>query len=228
MSTRAVAKKERFRDEVELARLVRAWLIEQRWDVYQEVRVSYGGPRADLVAVRGAVVWVVETKLRLGLPVVEQAMRWRRVAHYVSVAAQGRCGVCLTRLLKGEGIGWIIPSPSEHCCVERIAPRLFRRAAAHIIRRQLCDAQRTYARAGNAISAYWSPWRETCRQTLEFIRAHPGCTLKELVDGIRHHYSASATARTSLAKYLRQGIIPGVTGRLDDRRRYRLYAGEKS
>ena len=53
MSTRAVANKERFRDEVELARLVRAWLIEQRWDVYQEVRVSYGGPRADLVAVRG-------------------------------------------------------------------------------------------------------------------------------------------------------------------------------
>ena len=228
MSTRAVANKERFRDEVELARLVRAWLIGQWWDVYQEVRAEYGGPRADLVAVRGPLVWIIETKVRLGLPVVEQAMAWCGLAHYVSVAAPGRCGPGLTRLMQGEGIGWIIPSPSDRCCVERIAPRLFRRAAAHIIRRQLCDAQRTYARAGNAISAYWSPWRETCRQTLEFIRAHPGCTLKDVVDGIRHHYSASATARTSLAKYLRQGIIPGVTGRLDDRCRYRLYAGEKS
>ena len=49
--------------EQDLAAIVVGWLTERGWDVYQEVAIM--GKVADIVAVRGPCVWIVECKVRL-------------------------------------------------------------------------------------------------------------------------------------------------------------------
>ena len=64
--------------ELELAKSVVEWLQDQHWEVYQEVQ-RYS-TTADIVAVQGPLVWVVECKTSLSIGVMLQASRW--MAHY--------------------------------------------------------------------------------------------------------------------------------------------------
>ena len=66
---------------------VQDWLIERQWDCFPEVQIRQRGPRADLIAVKGPLMWALETKLSLNLHVIEQALRWKNLgALYTSVA----------------------------------------------------------------------------------------------------------------------------------------------
>lgn len=209
-------------DEERLAGGLVAWLREQRWEVYQEVQVSTGGPRADVVATQGPVLWAIEVKASLGLAVLEQAEGWIGHANYVSVATPttrrrsfiGRIasdlgiGILSIGDINGDGRDWRV----SEC--ER--PRLCRRTTGRL-RGALREEHKTFAPAGNATSSYWSPWKATCREVASFTRAHSGCTLKELVTGIRHHYSSTATARSSLAKWIEGGHVEGVRLERDGR-----------
>ncbi len=71
--------------EAELAAGIVAWLQDRDWQVYQEVRPGYSGPRADIVATHGPVIWVVETKTSLSMELVGQALRWKPYANKVSI-----------------------------------------------------------------------------------------------------------------------------------------------
>lgn len=46
--------------------------------------------------------------------------------------------------------------------------------------------------------------------------------LKECIDGVRHHYRTSATARSAMAKWIRLGKLPGITATVEDGK-MRLY-----
>jgi hypothetical protein len=72
------------RPETDIARPVVAWLQAQGWTVYQEVQ--HQGCVADIVAVRGPLLWVIECKAQLGLAVLGQALGWQGHAHAISVA----------------------------------------------------------------------------------------------------------------------------------------------
>lgn len=70
--------------ETELAAVVVEELRGRGWTVYQEVTV--GGSVCDIVATSGRVLWAIEAKLGLGLPVLAQARAWQGAATLVSVA----------------------------------------------------------------------------------------------------------------------------------------------
>ena len=96
--------------EVDLAARVVTWLEADAWDVYQEV------DGADIVAVRGPVLWVVECKVILGFPVLDQAMRRRAEAHCVWVATPPRRTTrsVVKSFCSYAGIGWIeVPARRE-------------------------------------------------------------------------------------------------------------------
>lgn len=199
-----------FTTEQDLAARVVRWLADQDFQVYQEVQLLYGGRIADIVGRRGAVLIVVETKLQFGLDVVEQAFRWIGDANYVLVAIPAlrrRGGLLLERICRDEGVGVLLAN--EYRVEEVIAPRLFRRIGDRL-RNGLVEAQQTWAAAGNADGKRWSPFQQTARTVAEYVGEHPGCTLRELVTGIRHHYFTSATARGALRKWIELGKIPGA------------------
>ena len=72
--------------ETDIAKPVVSWLQDQGWTVYQEVEVKERGARADIVAIIEPKIWVIEVKRSYGLGVLEQALSWRSLSHYVSIA----------------------------------------------------------------------------------------------------------------------------------------------
>mgnify|MGYP001605842102 FL=1 len=212
--------------EEDFAATLVEWLKDLKWEVYQEVQTSRGDSRADIVAVQGQLVWVIETKLSFSLELLWQAWNWKHWAHYVSVAVpQGMHGSKAKRMMEHfsrlMGIGLITGHRSGFSKLdggsfeEEVAPALDRTAEVSSLRETLTERHKTYAKAGNSHGLFYSPFRKTCETVREAVRIKPGITMKELIDGIETHYHSTKTARTSLAKWIEKGVVDGVRSERD-------------
>jgi len=190
--------------EVELASMVVGWLEQDSWDVYQEVL------GADIVAVRGPVLWVVECKKTMGFPVLEQAMHWRAEANGVWVATPPRrqCHRVIKSFCSHVGVGWLEVEPRNSR--PRVRPQFNRRASTGRIRSFLRPEHKTYAAAGSPTGRTWTPYKETCRSLLARVSASPGISLREAMKEVSHHYSSDSSARRSLVALLVKGAVPGI------------------
>ena len=229
----------RFRNETDLAKLVRRWLVAQGWDVYPEVQVVTGGARADLVGMQDGLLWAVECKLTFGLGVIAQATEWLHYAHYVSVAVPTGGHNNARRLGKSichqYGIGVIqVPNYSSlelptgfHSAWKHQPPRVNRAAHrnAKYIRERLSPRHKDFT-PGNADSQFWTPFRGTCEAVRDFLTRNGSATLRELVDGIEHHYHNDKSARATLRMWIGKGIVPGV-GLDKTKRPYRVVLEDK-
>lgn len=205
--------------ETTLAAAVVAWLEAQGWDVYQEVQPSrWAAGVADIVAAMPPIVWVVECKTRFSLDVMAQAYAWRHMAHLVSIAVPvgggKRHGSFSRRVLSDYGLGLIEVDArlgqSTHI-YQRVTPALHRGAKrVDVMRKALIPERKTFAPAGNNYGARWTPFQQTCRAVREVVAERPGLTLKELVDGIEHHYANDKSAISSLKHWLDGGKVEGV------------------
>lgn len=216
--------------EADLCRAVVAWLRDQQWEVFQEVGT---GPRADIVAVQSGRVWVIEAKKSFGFPVIEQAIRWRPQAHWVSVAVPRAPGGYARDLMKREGIGILaVERPvmgayadTEQCALalsvtERLRPRLVRwvdRVDSYKKRRsplqmlhRLEPEHKDFCEAGSNCGGHWTPFKRTCRNIQAIVRERPGIHLKELIERSQHHYRSDRTAGSSISEWCFQGKVPGV------------------
>ena len=64
-------------------------------------------------------------------------------------------------------------------------------------------------------------------QALAHVRKYPGCTIRECVEAIEHHYPSNRAAQSSFAKYATMGVLEFRGIRTErDGRRYRLYPVE--
>lgn len=206
--------------EQELAAHVVAWLQAQHYEVYQEVQVASYGSVADIVVDVNGRGWVIETKTSFGLAVLGQADRWRHYATRVSVATPGRkrrpdgSVPSITaaeemgwRICKRFGIGWLRVN-SRGQMEERVSPR-FERLQPRYKRRKddilaSCHAgHQSGALAGAAGGGHWTPYSNTMQGVREYLRQRADWVpLKELIDGIAHHYSTSSTARSCVSRML--------------------------
>lgn len=216
--------------EEALGRSVVAWLTAAGWTCYQEVEVhlhgTQGGPRADIVAVRDGLVWIVELKVRLSWDVLEQAEAWEGWAHRRSVATalgpRHAAGRTAGRALTALGLGWIhangwttggtlvlgevrerVEAPTVGALEARRAPLLLD---------QLRPEHQTAAAAGSTTGGHWTRWRETCRALADAVAAEPGLELGQYVARIAHHYASTRSAVSSLAMDVERGRIDAVRG----------------
>lgn len=215
--------KQRQMSEEDMAEKIVAWLDENGWDVYQEVQVWAQGPVADLVAVCRPVYWIIECKTNFGFKVLDQALRWTPYAHRVSVAVRWKRGGLLgieEQTLRHFGIGLLTYRSTG--VQESVRAELHRNVVTKELQETLTPRHKTYARAGNPHGHRLTPFRLTCDRLVRFVGQNPGCTLKEAIDAIPHHYSSDLSARTALPNLLRRGIIEGI--RIDKQGgRLRLY-----
>ena len=210
--------------EAEMARAVVAELQLLGYETYEEVSVGYGGKRADIVAVRGPVIAIVECKTSMSLRLLDQVCEWHGYAHII-IAAVPHCrrGQSVFRLLKSIGAGlWFV---GQYDGVrEDIAPRLNRSVpSAYRLRKSLNEAQRSGAclPAGSNGGGYWTPFLGTCRAIAETVKAEPGISLREALAKAGHHYSSTKSALSSMPGLIHKGIVVGV--RIEDGRPPRLY-----
>lgn len=188
--------------EQDLAAHVVAMLHEMGWEVFQEVETGYG--RADIVARRDKIIWVVECKMSFGLSVIEQAWNYIRggQAHYVSVAVPygGRKGFCRD-VCRRYGIGvltvnmkWNVPDVKEE------ARPSFNRKASGIT---LKEEHKTWCKAGSACGGHYTPFKGTVQSLVSLVTRHPeGLQFSEAIKKIDHHYSSFATAKTCLRGFI--------------------------
>jgi len=217
--------------EAELAAELIKWLESQHYEVYQEVQVNRYDRRADIVAVYQRRLWVSETKMTLSLSVIEQATQWKEAAHWVSVCVPAsRRGSAARRfayqVLRKFGVGHIIYDARHGWSqIREMRGDLNRKILPHL--RDLLDAHGEEFKgqhpAGSDKGGYWTPFRHTCIDLTRFVCNHPGCTIKEAVEGITHHYASDKGARSNLVGYIRDGIVEGLEVRKDDKGKVRLY-----
>jgi len=215
-----------FDTEAEMAKLVLEWLSQGGWDVYPEVSDGGGTSRADLVAVRGPLLWVVECKLSLGLSVVAQADRWQGKAHFVSVATPPAKATDSRRFLETvmaeRGIGWIAAYPLEgrqsiwdRWRVQHAA--FNRRASTGHLRGLLSIGHKAYS--AGAQRGFYTPFRATCDALIEVVSKHPdGIAVKAAIDAIDHHYASDKSARQSLIGWVKAGKLKGIKVHREGRR----------
>ena len=207
----AVKPRMKFRYETELAACVVAWLTDLHWDVYQEVK--RGGPIADIVAVQGKLLWVIECKRSACLDVLVQALNWKPMAHFVSVAIPKSSGG-FDMIAEYFGLGVLsvaTPYGSQTLAGfvnEQRRPAFFRQAVTN--KWKLDEHQKTVCAAGSS-GGYWTPFKATCESVRECLRRHGApVPAKQLIAEIKHHYRTASTARNCLITWARAGKIPGV------------------
>lgn len=201
------------KSEIELAAQVVTWLVDLKYEVYQEVQFELYGRVADIVAVQGNILWVIEAKKSMTFKVIEQAEYWKSFAHYSAVAVPSSRRKLAPRVCEWLGIGVL----EVGCNVfETVPPRLNRNALTHYLRDCLSPELKTYAMAGSQ-SGHWTPFKSTCDNIREKVNKKPGITMKELMDGLNHHYASSASARSAIGRWAAEGIIQGVRVERDGR-----------
>jgi len=216
--------------ETDLAAAVVDWLKKGGWTVYQEVSSGYAGPRADIVAVKNGLSWIIETKLIYNLQVMEQAYLWRRrhSTNFVSIAVlmtkKCRKNAVIDNFHYASGIGlievqlrddWYVEmSGSDMYVNTRYAPRKIRTGKSCNIKNALSDRHKDFCKAGSAGGGYLTAFKESVEEIKNYIKKHPGKTIKEVIEAVGSlHWSNPACAKACIAKYLNKGIIKGVRRR---------------
>lgn len=201
--------------EKDLAAQIIRYLQDMGWEIYQEVQMYGFGSRADIVALKGNITWVIETKMNAGLEVIYQAFQWQTHAHYVSIAVprglRSRTANFAGVVCKRFGIGLLECDlyNESYNVRQHVAPKLDR-SPWNKLRDALNENHKTYAEAGNADGKFWSPFKQTCNEVVRAVNESPGMTVKGLIDSISHHYSSDATAKGSIVQWARAGKIKGI------------------
>jgi hypothetical protein len=193
--------------ETELAKFAISYMAEQGYEIYSEVQLDQYGPVADIVGKMGSVVWVVECKTAAGIAVMEQAYNWIYKANIVSICTPKVFVPFAQKWLEHLGIGAMYPT-KYGSITEYIHPKLNRKATA--FKGKLSEEQKTFAEAGTNSHHHYTPFKRTCRDVLQYVKFHDGCTMKDLLKNVQTHYSCPAVARQCLVKWLCEEKIAGV------------------
>jgi len=194
--------------ETEVAANVISYLGDLHWECFSEV--TYNHARADIIARQGRLIWIIETKITFGLPVIEQARRWVNHANFVSVATPSVPKEFGREVCRLFGIGILFANGIR--TEERLRAKLNRRP---ISVPKLCEEHKTYAPAGTNGGGYFTPFNRTCRDTLAVAKREPnGIPLKRLIDLVDHHYVSNSTARNCMRNWIKWGKVPGVELRM--------------
>jgi hypothetical protein len=199
--------------EAEVAAAVVAWFKDGPWEIYQEVPCS--GGVADIVATDQNRVWIIEVKRSLTFGLIDQARRRLKCAHWVSVAVpSGARSDTSYYMLRHFGIGLVLPSfiYGRWEVRESIEPKINRaghKGAKRLISR-LEPEHKTAAKAGSAGGGHWTPFKRTCKHALGLVQKNGPMTMRELMDGIEHHYSSHSSARSTFLRMVDINVVPGL------------------
>ena len=214
--------------EVALGEAVVAWLSGDGWKVYQEVKASMSGdaraPIADIVAVRGPVVWIIECKKVIGLEVLDQLLYWYRrgFANYFSAATFGsktmvastsiaRISNSAAWMLKQLGFGDLYVNAQSGAVNEAHSPALHRQHPGWVdIRQFLHEDQCSRLKAGSKGGNVSTPFQRTCDRLRELVAECGEIAPREAIERIDHHYQTDSSARSCLIGWASRGNIRGV------------------
>lgn len=193
--------------ETKLAQAVVSWLIEQGWEVWQEVQFYRSSSIHDIIAVKCGLTWTIECKMTMNLTVIAQAERTNTCFRSIAIPRVSRSNISAghylgERICREKGIGKILVD-KDGMIPCSTSPQLFRFGYKDRVKliEDLKLIPKTYAEAGSK-HGHWTPYRQTMDDAKRFIQDHPGCSLKEIMAAIDHHYKSDKTAKACIPKAL--------------------------
>lgn len=197
--------------ETDLFEPVKEWLEERGYEVYTEVTSSLAGGRADIVAVSGPAVTVVEMKRSLSLDLLAQAVRWKLFSNYIYIAVPARRNNRVSGYVRGflqrEGIGLIevvFPEAKssylQPYAINTERCRFNRRIDDHL-RESLTEKHKELP-GGHAGGGYVTTYSQTIDRVKDYLwRQGDWISMNDILDHCETHY---ASPKSSLAVALRK------------------------
>ena len=205
--------------EVELAKNF-IFYLQDSYDLYYEVR------DIDIVGKAGNILIGVEVKTSLNFKVIEQAYENRWMLHYSYIAVPWSknmnfkltiCemfGIGVLTFRTHNGRFWDIR--------EELKPKFFRKANTKWFKP---DPNLKRSKPGSPSGAgVVSAFNITVENIERYIKRHPGCTIREVFEGINHHYENLSSMRGNIYGYIHSGVIPTI--RIENEGKYKLYLKE--
>jgi len=204
--------------ETELAKYFIEYL--SCYDLYFEVGALSGC--VDIVAVNNKIMMAYEVKTSFNFKVIEQAIGNKLAFHYSYVCVPyHKDNYFQIKICQDYGIGVLVFNQygmrNHHWEItEKVPPRFNRKA---ITKHNRLHEYQKRSIAGCASSGdRITPFKITVENMLRYVRLHPGCSMKEMMSGISHHYSSDKAAASTAAQWLRNGVIKGIE--IKDRKLY--------
>lgn len=187
--------------ETELAKYLIEYLKKKGYDYYQEVKVL--DKVCDVVIkLPDNKVWCIEIKVSPSLRLLEQAIYLSQYAHFVSIFT-AFYNFTIREICKKCGFGYFygteineMPKPLEN-----------QQAYAEPILKRLNNAQKDFCPAGSK-SGPWSPYKNTLIQLEKYVKEHPGCTVKDIVASVPHHYQSDLSFKALIYNGVTWSSIP--------------------
>jgi hypothetical protein len=202
------SKKSQFESEAELARIVIKYLESNNWEVFKEVKPKNLNTIADIVAIKDKKIWIIETKLIYGTKVLEQAYKWTKYAHYVSVAVplNKQYSFVLEHFRKSFGIGKLFvhhnESIKEKGFISEKEPPQFNNTLLETEIWSSLHSRQKDSIAGAKGGGYITPYKLTIEKVKKFLEYNPKSNVYKIVNAIDHHYSNNSVAMNNLHKML--------------------------
>jgi len=194
--------------EIQIAEQVVDWLEGRGWDVYQEVQFHQMSKVADIVAVGGEELWIVECKTSFGLAVLDQAYSWHVTMRSVAVpfTRTRRVQSWLDVARDYYQVGVI--EVDTGTVTEIIEPPYMQRNFEYqkTLLKYLSEDHKTFAKAGSKSGSHLTVYKKSIILVKEYISKTPNCSAIEIVNDLgKLHYSCEASAkgnlRTALVAY---------------------------
>lgn len=222
-----------FPSEAHLCDAVSDWFRSDGWTVYTEVECTSG--RIDIVAVRGRLVWAVETKLQSGLEVIDQAHSRRDTAcHGTLIAVPRKASMGSTvRVCEALGLGLITGQPASYSngkpeVTLQVWPAFMRRTAKDLARflSRLSPEQTT--QTGGRSGSYWTPFKAMQRDVVAVLQRVGRLTLDEVaaLPALTQYKPGKTISamRRYLIDTLDRRLLPDCYLLVDGKSRYVVYA----
>ncbi len=222
-----------FTSEAALASAVSNWMRADGWRTYHEVPCASG--RIDILAVRRGLIWAVETKLRLSIDVINQALDRRdgfQAAVHGSLVAVPKSKSIRgpLRICQRLGVGVIVADKGFDGPMVEIEswPEFHRRANTREMLGRLAPEQEDQT-PGRAGGRYWTPFKEAARDLIYALADAPGnrVAVAELAAHAAVERYKGARAAPQLRRWLvdtvERGLLPGVRMEGSGRTRFAVF-----
>lgn len=192
--------------EVELAQHFVRYL--EGFDLYFEVdyyRVI------DIVSINSGISAAYEVKTNFNFKVFEQAVENAQHFNFSYICVPDfRDSWFHRRLCDDYGLGLLMYDDRRGYgdVREYVSPRLNRHANNECLIERLSNVSKkskpgAQTGDGKRITAF----AVTVENAERYVRGHSGCTLKELMENITHHYRNNQAARTNFYQWIHKGVI---------------------
>lgn len=185
-------------------------------EIFYEVK-SYGSRKIDVVVrSKEQLIISVELKLSLNLKVIYQAHTNTEFSHYTFIAIPKKSVMKIKKdfiisICRALNIGILIISNSYnefktelyfHEIIEKNPKKKLK----------LLEGQKTFSQGGESGGACYTQFKQTCEHIIKFLNTCEGksCEFDYLIDSIDHHYKNKTSAKSSLKKYIADGVVKGV------------------